>query len=144
MTRVRTAAAGLALLVWALAALPRQAGHVFSHLGSSRKHVADTLGEIRSLQYGPVFQEAMERIAAEIPRDAAYGIVESRDPGCNPYWIRSALVPHTPRSLGPESALRPEDLRTLTAASPRVYVVGCADGAPALLAPAAPAEGARP
>jgi hypothetical protein len=138
------AAAVLALLVWAFAAFPRQAGNVFNHLGFGRRHVADSLGEIRRLQYGPAFQEAIERIAAEIPRGAEYGIVESRDPGCNAYWIRSALVPRTPRSLGPESALRPEDLRARTMASPRVYVVGCAGGAPALLTPGTPAEGARP
>jgi hypothetical protein len=65
-------------------------------------------------------------------------------PGCNPYWIRSALVPRTPRSLGPESALRPDDLKVLTAASPRVYVVGCTGGVPALLSADVTGEGVRP
>ncbi|MBK9062728.1 MAG: hypothetical protein IPL89_05970 [Acidobacteria bacterium] len=144
MTRVRAAAAGLAFLVWALAAFPRQASNVFSHLGFSKRHVADSLGEIRREQYGPAFQEAIERIASEIPPGAEYGIVESPDPGCNAYWIRSALVPRTPRSLGPESALRPEDLRALTTASPRVFVVGCAGGAPGLLGPDPPTGVVRP
>jgi hypothetical protein len=144
VTRVRAAAAGLALLVWAFAAVPRQADKAWSRLEFARLHVRDPLGKIRREQYGPVFQEAIERIASEIPPGAAYGLVESRSPGCSPYWIRSALVPRTPRSLGPESALRPEDLRALTTASPRVYVVGCAGGAPALLDPDTIAEGARP
>jgi hypothetical protein len=144
VTRVRAAAAGLALLVWALAAVPRQAGNAWSRLEFARTHVRDPLGAIRRLQYGPAFQEAIERIETEIPPDASYNLVESLSPGCSPYWIRSALVPRTPRSLGPESALRPEDLRALTAASPRVFVVGCAGDAPALLGPGAAAEGARP
>ena len=143
MTRVRAAAAGLALLVWAFAAIPRQARNAWVHVVFARQHVRDPLEGIRRVQYGPAFQEAVERIAAEIPRDAEYRIVESRDPGCNPYWIRSALVPRTPRSLGPESALRP-DLRALTAAAPRVYVVGCAGGAPALLGPDPPTGVVRP
>ena len=144
MTRARAAAAGLALLVWALAAIPRQARNAWVHVVFAREHVRDPLGKIRREQYGPAFQDAIERIASEIPRDAEYGIVESPDPGCNAYWIRSALVPRTPRSLGPESAFRPENLQALTTASPRVYVVGCAGDAPALLTPAAPAEGAQP
>lgn len=144
MTRVRAAAAVLALLVWALAALPRQAANAFRHLGFARQHVADSLGRIRRLQYGTVFQEALERIAAEIPRDASYAIVESRDPGCGPYWIRAALAPRPPRSLGPESALRPEELKALTTASPRVYVVGCEKGVPVLLGSGALPEGGRP
>lgn len=144
MTRVRAAAAGLALLVWALAALPRQADKAWSRLEFARMHVRDPLAKIRREQYGPAFQEAIERIASEIPPGAEYRIAESQDPGCNAYWIRSALVPRTPRSLGPESALRPEDLRALTTASPRVYVVGCAGGAPALVDPGAPAEESYP
>jgi hypothetical protein len=127
-----------------LAALPRQAANVRAHLAFGRAHLADSLGEIRRAQYGPAFQEAIERIAAEIPRDAAYRLVESRAPDCNPYWIRSALAPRAPRSLGAEAALRPEDLRARTAATPRVWVVGCVDGAPALLPPGAPAGDARP
>jgi hypothetical protein len=144
VTRVRATAAGLALLVWALAAVPRQAANAWDRLEFARLHVGDPLGRIRRAQYGPAFQEAMERIAAEIPRDAAYRIVESRDPGCNPYWIRSALVPRTPRSLGADSALRPADLSALTTASPRVYVIGCAGGVPALLGADAAGGGARP
>ena len=143
MTRVRAAAAGLALLVWAFAAIPRQARNAWVHVVFARQHVRDPLDAIRRLQYGSAFQEAIERIASEIPPGAEYGLVESRDPGCNPYWIRSALVPRTPRSLGPESALRP-DLRALTAAAPRVYVVGCAGGAPALLGPDPPTGVVRP
>jgi hypothetical protein len=134
--RVRAAAAGLALLVWAFAAAPRQADKAWSRIEFARMHVRDPLGTIRRLQYGPAFQEAIERIASEIPPGADYRIVESPEPGCNAYWIRSALVPRAPRTLGPESALRPEDLRALASASPRVYVVGCAGGAPALLASA--------
>ena len=144
MTRIRAAAAGLALLVWAFAAVPRQADIAWSHLEFARTHVRDPLGMIRRLQYGPAFQEAIERIASEIPPGAGYDLVESRSPGCSPYWIRSALVPRTPRSLGPESALRPEDLRALTTASPRVYVVGCAGDAPALLGASASAGASRP
>jgi len=143
VTRVRAAAAGLALLVWAFAAIPRQARNAWVHVVFARQHVRDPLDAIRRLQYGSAFQEAIERIASEIPPGAEYGLVESRDPGCNPYWIRSALVPRTPRSLGPESALRP-DLRALTAAAPRVYVVGCAGGAPALLGPDPPTGVVRP
>lgn len=144
MTRVRAAAAGLALLVWAFAAVPRQAVKAWGHLEFARMHVRDPLAKIRRSQYGPAFQEAIERIASEIPPGASYGLVESRSPGCSPFWIRSALVPRTPRSLGPESGLRAEDLRALTASSPRVFVVGCAGDAPSLLGPGAPAEGARP
>lgn len=114
------------------------------HIVFARQHLRDPLERIRREQYGPAFQEAIERIASEIPPGAEYGIVESPDPGCNAYWIRSALVPRTPRSLGPESALRPEHLRALTAASPRVYVVGCAVGAPALLGTSATAGASRP
>lgn len=144
MTRVRAFAAGLALLVWAIAALPRQADEAWRHLEFARMHVKEPLAKIRREQYGPLFQEAIERIAAEIPPAAAYGLVESGDPGCDPYWIRSALVPRTPRSLGPESALRPEDLRALTSASPGVYVVGCTGGFPALLSADVTGEGVRP
>ena len=144
LTRVRAAAAGLALLVWAFAALPRQANKAWSRLEFAQQHVRDPLGKIRREQYGPAFQEAIERIASEIPAGASYDLVESRSPGCSPYWIRSALVPRTPRSLGPESALRPEDLRALTTASPRVYVVGCAGDAPALLGASASAGASRP
>jgi hypothetical protein len=144
LRRIRAAATGLALLAWAFAAVPRQADKAWSHLEFARMHVRDPLGAIRRLQYGPAFQEAIERIASEIPPDASYDLVESRSPGCSAYWIRSALVPRTPRSLGPESALRPEDLRALTSASPRVYVVGCAGDAPALLGASASAGTSRP
>ncbi|MEO8055957.1 MAG: hypothetical protein ABI768_12440 [Acidobacteriota bacterium] len=144
MRRARAAAAGLALLVWVVAAVPRQADKAWRRLEFARMHVRDSLAKIRREQYGPAFQEAIERIASEMPPGAEYGIVESQDPGCNPYWIRSALVPRTPRSLGPEFALRTDNLRILTTAGPRVYVVGCAGGAPALVGPGAPTKGAHP
>lgn len=143
MTRARATAAILVFLVWAVAAAPRQISQVREHLVFARQHVLDPLDQIRRLQYGLIFQAAIERIAAEVPPGAEYRLVESRDPGCNPYWVRSALVPRAPRSLGAESALRPEELQALLARSPRVFVVGCTDGAPALLSATA-ANGARP
>jgi hypothetical protein len=134
----------LALLVWVPAAASRQAANVTEHLRFAREHVLDPVGRIRREQYGAVFQAAVERIAAEIPADAEYRLVESRDPGCDPYWVRSALVPRAPRSLGPEAGLRRENLETLLARSPRVFVVGCNDGAPVLLSAGAPPESVRP
>lgn len=144
MRRARATASLLALLVWAVAAAPRQAANAWNHLVFARRHVLDPVGRIRREQYTPAFQAGIERIAAEIPRGGEYRLVESRDPGCFPYWIRSALVPRTPRSLGAESALRPRDLQALLARSPRVFVVGCTDGAPALLHAATATDGARP
>lgn len=133
LTRARATASLLALVVWAVAAVPRQAANAWSHLVFARRHVLDPIGRIRREQYGDAFQAGIERIAVEIPPDGEYRLVESRDPGCDAYWIRSALVPRAPRSLGAESALRPEELQALLARSPRVFVVGCTDGAPALL-----------
>jgi hypothetical protein len=144
LRRVRAAASLLAVGVWALAATPRQAANVREHLRFAREHFLDPVGRIRREQYGQAFQAAVERIAAEIPPGAEYRLVESRNPDCDSYWIRSALTPRWPRSLGPESELRREDLESLLAESPRVFVVGCAGGAPALLSPAPPPGGARP
>jgi hypothetical protein len=144
LRRVRAAVAFLALLAWVLAAAPRQAANVSEHLRFAREHIFDPLGRIRREQYGSAFQAAIERIAAEIPPGAEYRIVETGDPGCNAYWIRSALAPRWPRTLGPESALRREDLDSLLARRPRVFVVGCAGGAPALLVSGPPPGDARP
>lgn len=133
MKRVRAASALFALLVWVLVAAPRQASSVRDHLEFGWKHVLEPVGEIRREQYGPDFQAAIERIAAEIPPRAEYRLVASRNPGCEPMWVRAALAPRVPRSLGPESALRRQELEALLAQSPRVFVVGCSGGAPALL-----------
>jgi hypothetical protein len=133
VTRARATLSLLALLVWAVAAIPRQAANAWEHLVFARQHVLDRVGTIRREQYTPAFQAGIERIASEIPPGGEYRVVESRDPGCFSYWIRSALVPRVPRSLGAESALRPGDLQALLTRSPHVFVVGCVDGAPALL-----------
>ncbi len=133
MKRARAAAALLALLLWVLAAAPRQAADARDHLEFGWKHVLDPVGQIRREQYGPDFQAAIERIAAEIPPNAEYRLVESRNPGCEPTYVRAALAPRVPRTLGPESALRRRELEALLAQSPRVFVVGCSGGAPVLL-----------
>jgi hypothetical protein len=147
LRRARAAAAllaFLALLVWVPAAVSRQAANVTEHVRFAREHVFDPVGRIRREQYGAVFQAAVEQIAAEIPPDAEYRLVESRNPGCDTYWIRSALAPRWPRSLGQGAALRREDLEALLARRPRVFVVGCAGGTPALLTPGPPSGGAHP
>ena len=142
VTRARAAAACLAFLVWAVAAVPRQAANATAHLAFGWQHVRKPLAEIRREQYGPAFQDAIERIAAEIPPPRRVPPRRERGPRLSPAPIRSALVPREPRSLGPEAALRAEDLRALTEETPRVWVVGCAGGVPTLLGPGAPPEAA--
>ena len=135
MTRARAAAAAGAVLVWIVLAVPRQYGDVGKHLKFTGRHVRDSVGTIRREQNGRAFQDAIERIASEIPREGEYLLVESTDPGCDPYWIRGGLVPRVPRSIGREDAISASALASLLARTPRPFVVGCTDGAPALLEP---------
>ena len=129
--------AALALAGFCVTAAPRQWALVVRNLEFGWAHVADPLPVAQRVIYGPRFMEGIDAIAAVIPPDGSYWLVDGNDNPAEGYFVRSALAPRRAHYLGRLSSIDAGALRLLLSEKPTPFVVLAwqPDGPPALVDP---------
>lgn len=129
--------AALALAVFCAAAAPRQWKLVVRNLKFGFAHISDPLPVARRVHYGPRFMEGIEAIAAVIPPDGSYWLVDGNENAAEGYFVRGALAPRRARYLGHVSSIDTKALRLALSGKPTAFVVLAwqPDAPPALVNP---------
>lgn len=129
--------ASLALAAFCAAAAPRQWGLVVRNLAFGSAHIFDPLPLARRVAYGPRFMEGIDAIAAVIPPDVSYGLVDGNENPAHGYFVRGALAPRRAHYLGRISSIDSDALRLALSTKPPGFVVLAwqPDGPPALVPP---------
>jgi hypothetical protein len=129
--------AALALAGFCAAAASRQWKFVVKNLAFGAAHVSDSLPVARRVHYGPRFVRGIEEIAAVIPPDGSYWLVDGNDNPAEGYFVRSALAPRRAHYLGRVSSIDADALRRALSEKPTAFVVLAwqPDGPPALVDP---------
>ena len=129
--------AALALAGFCVAAAPRQWTLVVQSLSFGFAHVSDPLPVARRVHYGPRFMRGIDEIAAVIPPDGSYWLVDGSENAAEGYFVRSALAPRRAHYLGHASSIDAGALRLVLSTKPVGFVVLAwqPDGPPALVDP---------
>ncbi len=132
-----TLLAALALAIFCAAAAPRQWKLVVKNLAFGAAHVSDPLPVARRVIYGPRFMRGIDAIAAAIPPDGSYWLVDGNENPAYGYFVRSALAPRPARYLGHVSSIDQAALTRVLSEKPSPFVVLAwqPDGPPALVDP---------
>ncbi|HSB62578.1 MAG TPA: hypothetical protein VLJ18_00370 [Thermoanaerobaculia bacterium] len=135
--RVGAALAALALAAFCLAAAPRQGKLVVKNLAFGVEHISDPLPVARRVIYGPRFMRGIDAIAAVIPPDGSYWLVDGNENKAEGYFVRGALAPRRARYLGRASSLDADALQRVLSEKPPAFVVLAwqPDAPPALVPP---------
>jgi hypothetical protein len=129
--------AGLALAGFCVTAAPRQWELVVKNLAFGSAHISDPLPVARRVHYGPRFMRGIDAIAAVIPPDGSYWLVDGNENAAEGYFVRSALAPRRARYLGRVSSIDATALQRALSEKPPAFVVLAwqPDGPPALVDP---------
>lgn len=129
--------AALALAGFYVAAAPRQWERAVRNFAFGSAHISDSLPVARRAFYGPRFMRGIDAIAAAIPPDGSYWLVDGNDNAAEGYFVRSALAPRRARYLGRVSSIDPTALQRALSERPPAFVVLAwqPDGPPALVDP---------
>jgi hypothetical protein len=135
--RAAAVLAALALTGFCVVSAPRQWKLVVKNLRFGFEHVSDPLPVARRVIYGPRFMRGIDAIAAVIPPDGSYWLVDGNENPAEGYFVRGALAPRRARYLGRVSAIDAGALqRALSEKLPASVVLAWQpDGPPALVDP---------
>ncbi|MFI5119648.1 MAG: hypothetical protein ACHQM4_04505 [Thermoanaerobaculia bacterium] len=123
VTRAPALLAALALAGFCMAAALRQGQLVLKNFAFGFAHVSDPLPVARRVIYGPRFVRGIDAIAAAIPPDGSYWLVDGNENVAEGYFVRSALAPRRARYLGRVSAIDANALRLALSEKPTPFVV---------------------
>jgi hypothetical protein len=121
--RVRRILAAAGLAGWLLLAVRPAWRAVKWNVWIGRAHMADSLTVARTQLRGPEFVHGIDAIAAVIPKDATYWLLEGRAGLHDSYWVRASLAPRKARYLGPAAAPDPASVRFILSQDPPPFVV---------------------
>jgi hypothetical protein len=129
--------ATLALTVFGIVAVPRQSKLVAKNFAFGLEHISDSLPVARRVHYGPRFMRGIDAIAAAIPPDGSYWLVDGDENPAHGYFVRTALAPRRAHYLGRVSSIDEGALRRVLSSKPTPFVVLAwqPDGPPALVDP---------
>lgn len=135
--RTTAVLAALGLTGFCLAAAPRQWKLVVENLKFGSRHIADPLPVARRAIYGPRFMRGIDEIAAVIPPDGSYWLVDGGEDPSEGFFVRTALAPRRAHYLGRVSAIDAGALQRALSEKPRPFVVLAwqPDAPPALVNP---------
>jgi hypothetical protein len=137
LRRAAALLAALALAGFCVAAAPRQWELVVKNLAFGSAHISDSLPVARRVHYGPRFMRGIDAIAAVIPPDGSYWLVDGGENPAEGYFVRSALAPRRAHYLGRVSSIDAGALQLVLSAQPTAFVVLAwqPDAPPALVDP---------
>lgn len=135
--RAEALLAALALAGFCVAAASRQWELVVKNLTFGSAHVSDPLPVARRVIYGPRFMRGIDAIAAVIPPDGSYWLVDGNENPAHGYFVRGALAPRQAHYLGRVSSIDAGALQLILSGKPTAFVVLAwqLDAPPALVNP---------
>ena len=123
MIRIRRILAVTGLAGFLLLAIRPAWRLVYFNLWFGGAHMRDSLTVAQMHVRGPEFVHGIDSIAAVIPKDATYWLLEGRAGFHDSYWVRACLAPRKARYLGPQAAPDPVGLGLILSENPRPFVV---------------------
>jgi hypothetical protein len=123
VVRVRRILVAAGLAGWLLLAIRPAWRLVYFNLWFGGAHMRDSLKAAQTRVHGPEFVHGIDAIAAVIPKDATYWLLEGREGSHDSYWVRACLAPRKARYLGPRAAPDPARVALILSESPPPFVV---------------------